>query len=97
MLLKAAAADPANAVTFSNLGVALQKQGRTAEAIGCYERAIALDPNSPETQANFAMALGEAGRKDEAIAHYRTALRLRPDWPEVATALHALVKRQENR
>jgi len=46
-----------------NLGVALEDQGRHAEAIGAYERAIELGPGSADAHFNLARLLELNGRR----------------------------------
>ena len=66
------------AVTASNLGLALDADHRTDEAIAQYRRAIAADPGYTATYTNLATALREEQRTDEAIAACEQALRLQP-------------------
>ena len=61
------------------LGVALEKAGRTQDAIGHYEQALRIRPDYMEAHNNLGNALGKAGRIQEAIGHYEQALRIRPD------------------
>jgi tetratricopeptide (TPR) repeat protein len=67
------------AVTASNLGLALDADHRTDEAIAQYRRAIAGDPTYAASYANLATALREQQRTDEAIAVCEQALRLQPE------------------
>ena len=46
-----------------NLGVALEDQGRHAEAIGAYERAIELEPGSADAHFNLSRLLELDGRR----------------------------------
>jgi tetratricopeptide (TPR) repeat protein len=46
-----------------NLGVALEDQGRHAEAIGSYERAIEIGPGSADAHFNLARLLELNGRR----------------------------------
>lgn len=71
-----------NAVTESNLGVALQAAGRNDEAVASYRRAVALEPNYAPVYSNLASTLRSAGRVDEAVSTYRHALELKPDFPD---------------
>jgi len=70
------------AVTETNLGVALQADGRVDEAADHYRRAIALAPDYPPVYNNLATAQRAKGQLAEAVATYQQALRLRPEYPE---------------
>ena len=75
-----ASAAEMRAVTATNLGAALQSDGRTDEAIAEYRRAIAERPDYAPAYSNLASALRAAGRIDEARATYERALQLQPDF-----------------
>jgi tetratricopeptide (TPR) repeat protein len=70
------------AVTETNLGVALQAEGRLDEAVDRYQRAIALAPAYPVAYNNLATAERAKGQIPAAVATYQQALRLRPEYPE---------------
>jgi tetratricopeptide (TPR) repeat protein len=70
------------AVTETNLGSALQAEGRLDEAIDHYHRAIELAPDFPPAYNNLASTLRAKGQVAEAIATYQQALRVRPQYPE---------------
>jgi protein O-mannosyl-transferase len=72
-----------------NLGIALQGQGETDEAINHYRQAIALRPNYLEAHYNLGRLLVEKGDVDDAIAHYETALAINPGDAEVHNNLGA--------
>ncbi len=66
------------AVTESNLGLALDADHRVDEAITHFRRAIAIDPDYAATYDNLATALREERRIDEAIAACEVALTRQP-------------------
>jgi tetratricopeptide (TPR) repeat protein len=68
-----------NYVSYYNLGLALNKQGRTAEAIKHYKQAIRIKPYFEKAHNNLGVALEKQGRIAEAIKHYLQALRIKPD------------------
>ena len=64
-----------------NLGLALESEGRLAEALDEYHKALLINPNYPELHNNLGLILDELGRHAESLAEYRIALSLRPDSP----------------
>src|SRR5262249_52760395 len=64
----------------SELGALLHRDGRMADAMACYERALALDPGFAKAQLRLGNLLIEQGKRDEAVARYRQALALKPDY-----------------
>ena len=73
--LKPVWANPSNQL---NLGNALIEQGKLAEAIDCYERAVQLNPEFYEAHYNLGVALTQA-EDSEAIAAFNRALAINPD------------------
>lgn len=72
-----------NPIAHINLGVALEQQGRLADARKEYEAAARLDPNRVQAQINLANVLDLAGETDRALEHYRMALQLNRASPMV--------------
>lgn len=66
--------DPDCAVAHCNLGDALLREDRTADASRHFAAAIDLDPNFSFAYANFAALLVRAGRLDDAVFAARRAL-----------------------
>jgi Flp pilus assembly protein TadD len=66
----------------NNLGLALEADGKTAEAIAHFRQAVRIMPKAPKAYNNLGIALAEEGETAEAIAHFRTALRLRSNFAE---------------
>jgi tetratricopeptide (TPR) repeat protein len=64
-----------------NLGLALESEGRLAEALDEYHKTLSINPNYPELHNNLGLILDELGRHAESLAEYRIALSLRPDSP----------------
>ena len=73
--LKPVWANPSNQL---NLGNALIEQGKLAEAIDCYERAVQLNPEFYEAHYNLGVALTQA-EDVAAIAAFDRALAINPD------------------
>ncbi len=77
---------------YSNLGIALQAQGRLEEAIASFHHALQLKPDFPEAYYNMGNALAAAGRTADAIAAFRRAIELRFVYPEAHNNLGAALK-----
>jgi protein O-GlcNAc transferase len=92
-LERAASCDPSSARVQAHLGIALKRNGRLADAIAVYRRAIELDAQ-PNTLLNLGRAEREAGRREEAIAAFRRALTLKRDsadgWSMLSNVLREL-------
>jgi len=61
-----------------NLGIVLNDQGKTDEAIAHYQEAIELRPRYAEAHYNLGRLLAQKGRLDDAVAHYEKALEINP-------------------
>ena len=70
----------------NNLGILLQKTGRTEEAVDQFRAALEFFPDYSAAHYNLANALRETGYIDEAIAHFRRALEIHPN--NATTHLH---------
>jgi len=89
------AADIAPASTyFSNLGLALSRQGSLEEAITSYERALELNPDHVPTLAKLGRTLAASGRVAEARGRIGRALELEPGSPDTHNALGAAVAQE---
>ncbi len=69
------------------LGNALRVQGRIAEAVAQYERALILRPDCAEAHNNLSAILSSQGRHDDAVAHYERALAIRPGYADAHSNL----------
>ena len=65
-----------------SLGNVLDGQGKSAEALGFFDRALRQRPNSFEARNGIGLALSGQGKNEQAIEHYRAALRNKPDFAE---------------
>jgi tetratricopeptide (TPR) repeat protein len=83
-----------NIISHYNLGVALDKQGRTEEAIGQYLETLQINPNYIHAHNNLGAALEKQGRLEEAIDHYLQALRINPDFAEAHNNLGNALDKQ---
>jgi Zn-dependent membrane protease YugP/tetratricopeptide (TPR) repeat protein len=69
----------------NNTGNLLIEQGRLAEAVAAYTRALALNPRLPQAYANRGAAFAGSGQLDEALADLDASVRLDP----TSAAAHA--------
>lgn len=90
-------AEPADALAWRRLAVALRFEGDFDAAIEAANEAIRLEPESADTHATLASILLHGGQPEAAVASARTALRYRPNDPDVLTLLElALAQRPED-
>ena len=80
-----------DAVTLYDLGFVLEGQGRAAEAMVAYRRALARDPNHAPAHTNLAAMLAQQGRTREALAHFVEAARVTPDDPDAHNNLGSVL------
>jgi len=83
-----------NYVAHNNLGVALMRQGKIAEASSHFQEALAIWPEYPEANKSLADVLAGMGRTAEAISLYRRALEGRPNWPDAENNLGLALAQQ---
>jgi len=74
------ARNPDAFLAYNNLGNMLVLQGKTAEAIAQFQRAIEIKPDYAEAHYNLAIVLDRQGKPGEAIDHYQKALEINPDF-----------------
>jgi len=70
------AGNPGSANTHLMLGDALAQQGKYAEGIGEYKKAVELDPESAEGPFRIGRIMLRQGKKDTALVELRKALKL---------------------
>ena len=85
-----------SSVGHAELGVLLEEEGRTEEAIVHFRRALQLRPDNAYAENNWGIALGNAWRFHEAISHFQAALRIRPDYVEARNNLRLTLARTLN-
>jgi len=78
---------PQSSIAENNLGLLLAKQGKPAEAIEHYRRALQITPAYASAHHNWGLALAQQGQLAEAIEHFRQALKIRPDFADAFTNL----------
>src|SRR6185295_13801198 len=97
--LRALAIRPADgeaAARLADAGVALAREGRTADAVEALGAAARLLPADADVAYNLGTLLARAGRPAEAIPHLEDAVRLRPGFADAERNL-ALARRQASR
>jgi len=70
----------------NNLGLLLEKQGKSYEAIEIYQQIFSLSPMYGETYYNLGKSLAANGRWNEAIDSYQQALIINPNLEEDVTS-----------
>lgn len=76
-----------NETAHFNFGNALEKVGRSDEAIDHYKEALRINPNDADVHNNFGNILLREGKFDEAITHFQKALEARPNYAEAYSNL----------
>ena len=69
---------PGLLIAHNLLGVALEGQGKFAEAADCYRKTLQFEPRIAEIHFNLGASLANLGRHEEAIPSYRRAIELKP-------------------
>jgi Flp pilus assembly protein TadD len=68
--------DPTNPGVVSNLAIALQMQGKRAEALELFEGAVAARPDDTTLQFNLGAMLASFDRNEQALEHLEASQRL---------------------
>ncbi len=69
---------PETSIARYNLARIFEDEGKFADSVEYYRRAVTLNPAYADAHYNLAHLLAKGGRQNEAIDHYRQVLRLRP-------------------
>ena len=67
-----------NDIAHSNLGLALEGQGRQQDALAQYREALRISPDDAEMHNNIADLFYDMGRTNDALDEYHQALKLNP-------------------
>lgn len=79
---RTAEAYPEAIVAHNNLGRALTADGRRAEAIASFQRAVAVDPGYAHAQYNLGAVLMQENRLEEAEQAFRASLQSEPSFAQ---------------
>jgi len=79
-LEKGLAIDPHAAEAESHYSLALQQDGKAADAITHAQKAVQLNPGSAEAETNLAVVCLRQGKLDEAIEHSQKAIAISPNY-----------------
>jgi tetratricopeptide (TPR) repeat protein len=80
-----------NSIAHVNLGIALDQQGRYAEALAEYREAARLVPGRYRIHNNLGNLLDKMGRPEQALAEYREAVRLKPELSSLHDGLGSIL------
>ncbi len=69
---------PNMAEAYKVWGNALQRMGKTGEAMSCYAKAVEVEPNLAEVYAGIADIYTQQGKWQQAVKHYQKAIIIRP-------------------
>jgi tetratricopeptide (TPR) repeat protein len=74
--------NPDSWMAHTNLGVELDEQGRSDEAVAEYQTSLRLNPNDTMARNNLGRGQAQRGHLDEAIEDWEEVLRIDPDHAE---------------
>jgi len=77
-----------------SLGIALDDQGKTQEAIVHYTEALRIKPGYAEAHYNLGIALARQEKNQEAIGHFTEALQIKPDHANAHNNLGIILAQQ---
>ncbi len=76
-------------------GLGLYGQGKHAEAVTAFEKALELEPDRADCLQALSMAQMHAGKLDEALANVLKLTELTPDDPQAFTSLSMVYQRKD--
>ncbi|MFM5892762.1 MAG: tetratricopeptide repeat protein [Dolichospermum sp.] len=70
--------EPNNGKAYNNLGNALRRQRKLAEALAAHQKALQINHNDAEAYVGIGNVLNAQGKPEEALAYHKKALQLNP-------------------
>ncbi len=86
-----------NILAHTNLGLAIDKDGRTEEAVNHYHMALQLSPDNARIHNNMGVALFRMGKIRESVIHFQKALQKKPDFSDAYNNLGKVLKIQKEK
>jgi len=74
----AAKLDPSNFISYYNLGLVREAEGKVSDAISAYKKSIARKPGFPPSRFRLGRLYEHTGKLDDAVAQYAKALWIDP-------------------
>jgi tetratricopeptide (TPR) repeat protein len=78
----------------NNIGLLLNRQGKTEDALRHFEKALETEPDSAVAHGNIGAVLSSLGETNKAISHFEKALKTDPDLVHIHNDLGALLSDQ---
>jgi len=94
MIQRSIAIGGGTASSFSDLGCALQAQGKLTEAAAAFRQALTLKPDFAEACYNLGNTCRDLGQPDDAVAAFQRALELKPGHVDALNNLGLLLGSQ---
>lgn len=83
-----------NYIAYNNLGAALARQGRSAEAVDQLRAALRIMPHYREALFNMGAALADQGKYSQAVEYYQRILEINPRFAEAHNNLAIVLASQ---
>ena len=74
--------EPDRAESYHDMAMVFMDQGRLAEVVECYRKALELEPHHPEAYLNMGNAYQAWKKPTEAMSCYQRAVEMKPDYAE---------------
>jgi len=80
-----------NFIMIGNLGVVLDEEGKSEEAMKCYKKAFEIEPEYDGAYMNAGLMLSKQGKREEAMALYERVLSFKPKCAEAHNNLGVIL------